>query len=271
MSDKKKRKIWHSQTEKILKDWAELSSCYRYMHTNAFNVYKNKNLWFTIPLIIVSTITGTANFSQSSVKGTSIETLFPIIIGSLNLIAGMVSTIHQTLKYSSLEEGHRISAMSFGKLSRNIKIELNLPVQERSCSGSEFLCTVRAELDRLLEQSPIITMNIIQNFESKFKELNIYKPEIIDIKGVDIYKNNNGILEMMTNTVNTIKDYEEYKRRSPSSMFLNGDPNTDDLNDSISGLQMQVNSLDNKGGDDNEDDNDDDNNDDSIEITIDKK
>ena len=238
------------------------------MHTNAYNVYKKKNLWFTIPLIIVSTITGTANFSQSSVKGTSIETLFPIIIGSLNLVAGMVSTIHQTLKYSSLEEGHRISAMSFGKLSRNIKIELNLPTQERSCSGSEFLCSVRSELDRLLEQSPIITMDIIQNFESKFKALKIYKPEIIDIKGVDIYKNDNGVLEMMTNTVNTIKEYEESKRRSPSSSFLNGDPNEDDLDKSLSGLEMQIKSLDKEA--DNNDDNDSDS-EDAVEVTVNSK
>ena len=44
--DKPVELIWHKQTEKILKDWSELSGCYRYMHDKAFGRFKNKNLWF---------------------------------------------------------------------------------------------------------------------------------------------------------------------------------------------------------------------------------
>ena len=34
--------IWHKQTERILKDWAELSSCYRYMHDIAYSRFRTK-------------------------------------------------------------------------------------------------------------------------------------------------------------------------------------------------------------------------------------
>ena len=198
--------VWHSQTENILKDWSELSSCYRYMHDIAYSRFKTKNLWFTLPVIILTNLTGTANFSQSSFKETSFFEYVPLMIGGVNLVSGMISTIHQTLKYSTLEEGHRISAMAFGKLSRNIRVELNLPVKERSTSGSEFLFSVRAELDRLLEQSPKIPTDIIQSFEKKFKDSDLYKPEIIHINGVKIYKDNDRVAEILEQTTNDLKD-----------------------------------------------------------------
>lgn len=197
--------VWHKQTEKILKDWSELSSCYRYMHDIAYGRFKSKNLWFTLPIIILTTLTGTANFSQSSFKETSFFEYVPLMIGGVNLISGMISTIHQTLKYSTLEEGHRISAMAFGKLSRNIRVELNLPIKERSTSGSEFLFSVRSELDRLLEQSPRIPFDIIKSFEKKFASSDLYKPEIIDINGVQIYEDNDKVSELLGQTANELK------------------------------------------------------------------
>ena len=203
--DKPVNIVWHKQTERILKDWSELSSCYRYMHDIAYGRFKTKNLWFTLPVIILTTLTGTANFSQSSFKETSFFEYVPLMIGGVNLVSGMISTIHQTLKYSTLEEGHRISAMAFGKLSRNIRVELNLPVKERSTSGSEFLFSIRSELDRLLEQSPQIPTDIIKAFEKKFKDSNLYKPEIININGVEIYEDNDKVSELLGQTANDLK------------------------------------------------------------------
>ena len=91
-------KIWNTKTEIILKQWAEKAACYRVMHNKAYEFFKIKNRWFSIPVIICSTLAGCANFSQGAVKGSDFENYFPILIGSVNLFAGMLSTIHQTLK-----------------------------------------------------------------------------------------------------------------------------------------------------------------------------
>jgi hypothetical protein len=197
---------WHKQTEKILKDWSELSSCYRYLHDKSFARFKSKNLWFTLPVIILTTLTGTANFSQSSFKDTSIFEWLPSIIGGVNLLAGMITTISQTLKYATLEEGHRISSMSFGKLARNIKVELNLPLKDRSTSGTEFLTTVKNELDRLLEQSPQIPSDIVKTFANNKRFKKLYKPEIIDINCVEIYDDRDKVADMIGKTAKDLKD-----------------------------------------------------------------
>ena len=220
--------IWHKQTERILKDWAELSSCYRYMHDIAYSRFRTKNLWFTLPVIILTTLTGTANFSQSSFKETSFFEYVPLMIGGVNLLSGMISTIHQTLKYSTLEEGHRISGMAFGKLSRNIRVELNLPVKERSTTGSEFLFSVRAELDRLLEQSPQIPSDIIKAFEKKFSNSQLYKPEIININGVEIYEDKDKISELLGETATNLKAtlQEPYNNYERNKKLLNDELNS---------------------------------------------
>ena len=58
------KRLWYAQQEDILKSWSEQASCYRWMHEHAYQDYNKKNMRFAIPVIIISTITGTANFAR---------------------------------------------------------------------------------------------------------------------------------------------------------------------------------------------------------------
>ena len=78
------KRSWHAQQEDILKEWSEQAGCYRWMHERAYQVYKKQNMRFSIPVIVISTITGTANFAQSGFPE-SIKGWAPLIIGTLNL------------------------------------------------------------------------------------------------------------------------------------------------------------------------------------------
>ena len=76
----KQKFAWSPQQEQILKTWGEASACYRYMHNHAFLIYKKQNMHFSLPVIILSTVTGTANFAQSSLPA-SIRGAAPSMIG----------------------------------------------------------------------------------------------------------------------------------------------------------------------------------------------
>ena len=182
-------KDWHAQQEKILKKWAEVSSSYRYLHDRSYTLYNSRNLYFALPVIILSTITGTANFAQSSFPD-SIKPYAPSFIGTLNLAAGLITTIAQFLRVSELLESHKVASLAFGKLSRNIAVELSLPVSERTTTGTAFLSTCRVELDKLIEQSPSIPLTILSSFDKKFKGSDFIKPDILEITGVEVYQNN---------------------------------------------------------------------------------
>ena len=185
--DEDEEKIWHSQQEAILKRWSEIGSSYRYMHDRAFSKYSRQNFRFALPVIIISTITGTANFAQGSFPE-SWQTYVPLGIGFLNLSAGLITTIAQFLRVSELLEGHRAASIAYSKFSRNISVELSLPHEDRSTGGTEFVNTCRNELDRLIEQSPNIPTEIIKEFGDKFKETSFMKPEILNITSVEIYR-----------------------------------------------------------------------------------
>jgi len=183
----KNKFTWSPQQEQILKTWGEASACYRYMHNHAFLIYKKQNMQFSLPVIVLSTITGTANFAQSSLP-TSIRGAAPAMIGGLNLIAGIIATIMQFLKISEMMEGNRVASLQYGKLSRTIRLELTLPIEERSCDGSTMIDTCRAEYDKLIEQSPPIPYFVIQAFEKQFPDDNgIFKPEIMHIQPIDMF------------------------------------------------------------------------------------
>jgi len=181
-------KIWHPQHEKILKGWGEASACYRYMNHRAYLLYKKLSMRFTLPVIVLSTITGTANFAQEQFPE-SMRSTVPSIIGGLNLIAGLIATIMQFLKINELMESHRVASLSYGKLSRTIRLELTLPLSERSKNGQEVVEECRAEYDRLLEQSPSVPSSVLAAFEKDFpSDEYLTKPEIMHIRPIDPFK-----------------------------------------------------------------------------------
>ena len=166
---KENKKIWHPQQQIILKKWGEIGSSYRYLHDKAFMYYSKTNFRFALPVIILSTITGTANFAQKSFPE-STQDYVPLFIGFLNLTAGLITTIAQFLRVSELLEGHRSASLAYSKFSRNIAIELSLPVKQRTADGTVFIKNCRMEMDRLIEQSPNIPQNILEQFGEKFKD-----------------------------------------------------------------------------------------------------
>jgi hypothetical protein len=188
MSEQKKSPIeWNDQEEKILQNWAEIAGSYRWLHNQAHIIYRKKNFNFMIPLIVMSTLTGTANFAQSTFPE-SIRSNVPQIIGTINLIAAIMTTIYQFLKISEYMESHRIISINYGKFSRNIAVELSLPIKNRSVGGIDLIKTSRNEIDRLIEQSPAIPEKVLLNYKKLFSGSGLAEPEIIHINKIDIYQ-----------------------------------------------------------------------------------
>ena len=183
----KEKKVWHPQQEKILKSWGESAACYRYMNNQAFLMYKKSSMRYTLPIIVISTVTGTANFAQSTFP-VGVRSYVPLAIGSMNIVTAIMTTIMQFLKINELMEGHRAASIQYGKLSRTIRLELSLPLEERAHHGTEMVEYCRGEYDRLIEQSPSIPLSIIRQFENEFPDdSKFFKPEIMHITPIDTF------------------------------------------------------------------------------------
>jgi hypothetical protein len=157
---------WSTQHEKILIDWADKATCYKWLHEKTTREFARKNRWFTIPVIIMSTVTGTANFAQDKVP-TEYLGAYTMAIGTISLVAGIMTTIQQFLKISELNESHRVSSISWGKFHRNIKVELAKSPAERT-PVTQLIKACKEEFDRLIETSQGIPNHVVALFKDTF-------------------------------------------------------------------------------------------------------
>ena len=192
---------WSVDHENILVEWADKAMCYRWLHGKANSSYSKKNTWYTIPVIVISTLTGTANFAQDRVPA-EYQGFFVMTVGAFNILAGIITTIQQFLKITQLNEAHRVSSIAWDKFYRNIKTELAKHPNER-LPVIQFLKMCKEEFDRLMETSPVIPEEIIGLFNVHFgdkktkdrkliedgsskndkvkpEDMEIFKPEICD-------------------------------------------------------------------------------------------
>jgi len=168
---------WSYEHDELLSVWCDKAGCYTWMHDATQRKFKSINMKLGIPIIVLSTISGTANFG--------ISTIFPpgfnygnAVIGTLSLITGVLSTVSNFLGYAQSEEAHRIASIQWAKFRRSIETELALNPMERT-DASEFIKHSRNELDRLMEQNPIIPQEIIDRFKRTFrKNVDVKMPEI---------------------------------------------------------------------------------------------
>jgi hypothetical protein len=166
---------WDAQYEKVLIEWADKAQCYRWLHGRSFAQYRRKAMWYTIPVIIMSTITGTANFAQERFP-LDIKPIAVIAIGSVNLIAGIITTISQYLKVNELLESHRVANLSWDKFVRDVKMELAKDPREHGDVPGQreppITCMTKFKetFDRLMEVSPNIEDDVIAEFAFRFDD-----------------------------------------------------------------------------------------------------
>jgi hypothetical protein len=174
---------WTPEHEQLLIEWGDKAMCYRWLHSKANAMFSSLNTWYTIPVIVISTLTGTANFAQERVP-LQYQNFFVMIVGGFNILAGIITTIQQFLKITQLNEAHRVSSIAWDKFYRNIKVEVAKHPHERM-EVKQMVKLCKEEFDRLMETCPSIPEKIIQEFKSAFKESETFKevvkPEICDI------------------------------------------------------------------------------------------
>jgi hypothetical protein len=166
---------WNPQLEKVLAQEAERCLCYSVLHRLCEQRYSKLNNFIALPVIVLSTLAGTASVGSSALFGDS--PVSALAIGGVSITVGVLNTLGSYFGWARRAEAHKTSYVHYGKLHRFLMIELSLPPDQRM-SASDLLKTMRDQVDRLFETSPAIPPQVVEAFKKAHAEEDITRPEV---------------------------------------------------------------------------------------------
>jgi len=179
-----------------LKTRAEEAHCLRWIHNDSFERLEKINRWLTVPVSVLSLVTGTMSFSFKLFPDEWQDSV-PLIVGGIGMFVGVMSMITQKLQLSERMEGHRMAALSYTKIAATITEQLSLSIIDRNLGGLESVEFYRIEFDRLNEQSPKPVKESLKQFyemidrRKREGKPDIAIPPILDVRHVEIFDDSN--------------------------------------------------------------------------------
>ena len=155
--------------ERLMEKWSREALDRHARHTDTERRFRCLHYTFTIPIVLLSTLSGAANIGMNTIFPSYAVGYAQLALGGIGILVGTMGTLQNFFKYEKLCEAHRQAAAQWFRYHRNLKTVLAL---ERSCrrNVSEFFRSAKSEMDRLLDSSPSL----------------IDAPEIADLEMVEV-------------------------------------------------------------------------------------
>jgi hypothetical protein len=158
---------WSPQLEDLIAHEGEKCRGLAWIHQHAEQTLSKKNNMIQIPVIVLSTLCGTASVGSSTLFGEG--GYANIIIGLVSISVGVLNTLGNYFAYARKSEAHRIAYLHYSKLFSWVAVELSLPRSERMVPA-EMLKQIRDEMERLAETTPSPPEPILNQFNKQFKD-----------------------------------------------------------------------------------------------------
>ena len=188
---------WTLKLEKLFASEGEKCHGYSWLHSKAAERFNFCNTCIALPVIVLSTLSGTATIGQSYLFDNSMSS--SVIIGLMSIASGVMNTITSYYGWAKRSEAHRISSINYSKIFRFISVEMSLPRESRM-NAKDFTKIIREQIDRLGEISPMIPPIIIEQFKMSFGGStypDIAKPEICNgLEKILVYSNEDEVNSM---------------------------------------------------------------------------
>lgn len=183
---------WSAQVEDILAGEGEKCRGLSWIHMRCEAEMSKYNTLVQVPVIVLSTLAGTASVGSSTLFGPGNSTTSGIAIGLVSIAVGILNTLGGFFNFAKRSEAHRIAHLHYSKISSKIQIELSLPRLERD-SAESLLNYVRDSMERLAETTPLASERIVKDFNSHFEKLKdeiAMPPETNGLHKIKVYRSN---------------------------------------------------------------------------------
>jgi hypothetical protein len=156
--------------ETLLKEESEKAECMSILHSMAWQTYTKYSVLINIPVIILSSVIGFLSpldlFEDQN-----------ILLGALSILVAILKTLDNFFDWTKRSENHRLTNLSYSKISKFIQIQLSL---EKNCRiiADDILTIITNDLQNLKDSEPPIPNFIVNDFNIKYKNETTAKPSI---------------------------------------------------------------------------------------------
>ena len=159
---------WSAPLEELVASEGEKARGLAWINQKAEAYYAHRANAIAIPVIVLSTLAGTASVGSSSLFGNETQ-ISSIVIGLVSIGVGILNTISSYFSWSRKAEAHRIAYLQYIKLFSIIRVEMSLPRAERQ-EADRLLQQIRDSMERLAETTPSPPPSILDEFNRHFKD-----------------------------------------------------------------------------------------------------
>jgi hypothetical protein len=172
--DSHTKAAWTDEVEDLYRSWHRRVAAAERGHRLMADRMRRRYLGLGIPVVVLTTLVGTSAFaSLGDARGASVSTggtdsdLVLWVVGSISIMAAVLSSLQTFLRYATRAEGHRIGAIRYETLRRDMAKVLALPRSSRG-SAERDLDSVRNRMDRYAKESPTVGERLWSRLASQF-------------------------------------------------------------------------------------------------------
>lgn len=180
---------WSNALEELVASEGEKCRGLAWINQKSEGYYSHRANAIAIPVIVLSTLAGTASVGSTSLFQGDTQ-ISSVVIGLVSIGVGILNTISSYFSWARKAEAHRIAFLQYGKLFSIIRVEMSLPRSERQ-EPEAILKQIRDGMERLAETTPSPPQTILDEFNKHFKDedKSISRPvEVNGLQKIKIYK-----------------------------------------------------------------------------------
>ena len=164
---------WNKALEELLCEEAEKCSGLSWLHNKAEMLYSNRTTYLQLPIIIFSAISGFASGIAPA------DAVSQASVGAVSILVAILGSINSYFGFAKRSEGHRIAAIQYAQMCRALRIEMNLPEEQRT-PPKVLLRMIKEDLKRLSETAPRVPVEMLKLYRQEIvpHSENVSHPEI---------------------------------------------------------------------------------------------
>jgi hypothetical protein len=166
---------WDASIDELYAGWHRRIAAVEEGHHRMADKLNRRQIFLGLPVVILSTLVGTTAFASLQ-KAEHIDTWIKASVGGVGVLAAILASAQTFLGYAKRSERHRIAAIRYESLRRDMAQQLAIPLEARLDASPE-LNSVRNRMEKYAKESPPIPEHLWKQLRKKFG-VKIYPPPV---------------------------------------------------------------------------------------------